>query len=366
MEDPIKITIPLVNANEPEARLAGLHVQEGQKVEEGEAICTLETTKSIVELEAEASGYISGLRYRAGDLVHAGDILAYLVASSEDVAQPGQTGEQGPSQGDLPAGLRISRPALDLAQQHGLDLKRLPVGPMITEGMIKGLLDSDSQSAYSPLEAPFDPHAILIYGCGGHGKKVLALLRALGDYQAAGFVDDGTPQGQQIMGLPVLGGEQTLATLRDGGVRLVANGIGGIGDISVRVKIFQRLAQAGFACPTLVHPQAYVEPSADLSPGVQVFPGAYVGPEAVVGYGAIINTGVIVSHDCRLGSYVNLSPGAVLAGEVQVGDGALIGMGATINLQVKIGAGARIGNGATIKRDVPKKTVVRAGTIWPA
>ena len=117
------------------------------------------------------------------------------------------------------------------------------------------------------------------------------------------------------------------------GVRLAVNAVGGIGDVAVRIKIFQRIAQAGFACPAVVHPTAFVEASAQLSPGVQVFPHAYVGSDVRVGFGSIINTGAIVSHDCILGDYTNLSPGAILAGAVQVGSGALIGMGATINLR---------------------------------
>jgi len=365
MNDAIPITIPLLNANEPEARLAALHVEEGQQVKKGDPICTLETTKSTVDLEAEDSGFVTGLRFQPGDLVRAGEPLAFLAETMRESAKDRQLEGASPPQVKLPPGLRISQPALELARRKGQDLNQLPVGPMITEPMLRDLLAKGSHKGYSQPEAEFDPRSILIYGCGGHGKKILALLRALGGYRVVGFVDDGFPEGEQVMGVTVMGGSQALPELFESGVRLAANAIGGIGDVSVRAKIFQRLAEAGFACPTLVHPQAYVEPTASLSPGVQVFPHAYIGPEASVGYGAIVNTGAIVSHDCSLGSYVNLSPGAILAGEVRVGSGALIGMGATVNLQVQIGAQSRIGNGATIKRDVPEKSVVRAGTIWP-
>jgi sugar O-acyltransferase (sialic acid O-acetyltransferase NeuD family) len=156
-----------------------------------------------------------------------------------------------------------------------------------------------------------------------------------------------------------------LAALSERGLRLAANAVGGVGDIGSRVRVFERILEAGFTCPTLIHPKAFVEPSARLTDGVQVFPHAYVGSDADVGFGVIVNTVSVVSHDCRLEAYANVAPGALLAGGVIVGEGALIGMGVTVNLNVKIGAGARVGNSAVIKQDVPQGMIVHAGAIWP-
>jgi acetyltransferase EpsM len=197
------------------------------------------------------------------------------------------------------------------------------------------------------------------------GKALIDLLRALHTYQIVGIIDDGIAAEQTIMGVPVLGGNERLAGLYARGIRQAVNAVGGIGNIAIRIKVFQILAGAGFGCPAVVHPAAYVENSASLAPGVQVFARAYVGSEARLGFGAIVNTGAIVSHDCVLENYANVSPGALLAGEVKIGAASLVGMGATINLRVSVGAGARIGNGATVKEDVPEKGIVRAGTIWP-
>jgi acetyltransferase EpsM len=210
-----------------------------------------------------------------------------------------------------------------------------------------------------------DIGAIIVYGGGGHGKALIDLLRALHIYRIAGIIDDGMSAGESIMGVPVLGGDELLAGLYAKGIRQAVNAVGGIGNSAVRIKVFQNLAEAGFSCPAVVHPAAYVENSASLAPGVQVFARAYVGSEARLGFGVIINTGAIISHDCVLENFVNISPGALLAGEVQIGAASLVGMGATINLRVSVGAGARIGNGATVKEDVPAKGIVRAGTTWP-
>lgn len=374
----IPVTIPLLNPNEPEALLADLYVAEGQALQAGDLICSLETTKGAGEVTAEAAGYVAGLSFHKGDLVPAGAVLCYLAPAPDwnPAAENPATSPQGARRtektpagsGDLPQGLRITEPALAYARSQGIDLAGLPVGPLVTKGMLKGLTAPATKEAdtAAPAGRPvLDPNGILLYGAGGHGKMLTALLQLQGNYRILGFIDDGLAPGAQVMGLPVLGGSGELARLYQRGIRLAANAVGGIANVEVRIRVFERLAQAGFACPALFHPRALVEPGAMVDAGAQIMAMAYVGSEAQVGFGAIVNTGAIVSHDCRVGEYVAISPGAVLAGGVQVGRAALIGMGVTVNFGVKVGAKARIGNGATVKADVPENTIVRAGTIWP-
>lgn len=360
------VVIPLLNPNEPEAQLAALHVAEGQQVAVGDPLCTLETTKSAAEVEAETDGYIVGLHFAQGDAVKAGEVLCYL--APDPTWQPPQPAQSAVIEDeDVPAGLRITKPALTLARQHEVDLQQLPKGPMVTASMLQELLVEISQPTELPApEKGFDETALIIYGGGGHGKSLIDLVQVLGQYKIVGIVDDGLPKGEAVMGMPVLGGgREALPELYAQGVHLAVNAVGGIGDINSRVEVFARLARAGFTCPAVIHPTAFVEPSAKLSPGVQVLPHAYVGSEATLGFGVIANTGATVSHDCVLGNYANVAPGAMLAGAVEIGERTLIGMGATINLNVKVGVGARIGNGATVKSDVPEGGIVRAGAIWP-
>lgn len=373
MQAPLPVYIPLLNPNEVEVHLADLAIQEGQAVTVGDRLATLETTKATGELLAEAGGYVAGLRLSQGDTAQAGEVLCYLVdAPGVRIEQP-QALEPSVGAGSQPAvpqGVRITRPALALALQLGLDLARLPVGPLLTETAVRGLVKKQAplpllSTVPADLTPPFDPAALVVYGGGGHGKSLIELVRLLGSYRLAGMVDDGLSAGGEVLGVPVLGGGDILAELYGGGVRQAINAVGGIGNLAARIRVFERLAQAGFACPAVIHPTAFVEASASLAPGVQVFPHAYLGSSVRAGLGVIVNTGAIVSHDVILGDFTNISPGAMLAGAVSVGERTLIGMGVTVNLDVKVGAGARIGNGATIKADVPPGGVVRAGAVWP-
>lgn len=363
--NPIEVFVPLLNPNEPEARVAALRVTRGQQVAEGDVLCTLETTKSTVDVVAELEGYVLGLRASVGDMLRAGERLCWLAADAGWQPPETESLEDFPGDDLIPEKLRITKPALALARQADLDLSSLPSGPLVTQETVRQVMAMGRELAYELPEGSFDPQALVIYGGGGHGKSLIDLVRALGDYDLVGVIDDDLVAGTVVMNLPVLGGSEVLATLAERGLRLAANAVGGVGDITSRIRVFERILASGFTCPILVHPRATVEPSARLADGVQVFPNAYVGSEARVSFGAIVNTSAVVSHDCRLDAYVNVAPGALLAGGVTVGEGTLIGMGVTINLDVTVGARARVGNSAVIKQDVPQGAIVRAGAVWP-
>lgn len=365
----IPLKVPLVNPNEEEAVLASLEVVEGGAISQGDRLSVFETTKSTFEMIAEAEGFLVGLMAQVGDALRVGQVWAYVGDSPQarDEKLPPWT---VPIEADanLPESLRISQPALVLARQHGIDLASLPHDRMVTSNMIERMI---SKSVAQPglerwITSPANQERrLLVYGAGGHGRSLVELIRLLPGYQIEGFVDDGYQGGEQVSDLPVFGDGHLLNELFSRGIALAVNGVGGIGNFQQRLDVYLALREAGFFCPSVVHPFAFLEASAVLSDAVQVFPFAYVGSQVQIGYGSIINTGAIVSHDCQLGELSNLSPGATLAGGVMLGERTLIGMRATVNLGVRIGAGARVGNGATVKADVPENGLVPAGAVWP-
>jgi acetyltransferase EpsM len=364
MAEATKITIPLLNPNEPELQLASLDVSEGEQVEAGQLLCTLESTKSTSELYAEVGGYVLGLAARQGDVLRSGTALCWIAAKPDWEPPEVSAAPQAAADG-APEGLRITEPARRLAEDRALDLSTLPVGPLITEGYLQNLLDQ-GQALELDVPLPISKKGeLLLYGGGGHAKSLIELIQLLEGYSIVGVIDDRMKAGTRILDIPVLGPAEALPDLYGQGVRLAVNAVGGVGDVMSRVRIFRRLIEVGFDFPTLVHPTAFIEASAQLAAGVQVFPHAYVGSEARVGFGGIVNTGAVVSHDCALGRYVNVAPSASLAGGVTLGKAVLVGMSVTVNLAVSVGDGARIGNSAVVKADVPAGQVVRAGAIWP-
>jgi len=373
MTDLIALRVPLINANEAEAVFVSIAVVEGQPVSEGDLLATIETTKSTMEIYAEHKGFLVGLIAEIGKTMQTGEVWAYLGESSDaqDNSLPPwieNTETTFTKSGKLDT-VRITDPALKLVQKYNLDIESLSYDGLITTHIVEKLITQQglqsSRTAWK--QAPIDDRSrdLLIYGAGGHGRSLAEMIQLLNADELAGFIDDGYPVGNLVLGIPVLGGREDLKAIFGRGITLAVNGVGGISNPAIRLEVFSLLNDIGFYCPRVIHPTAFLEQTAQLSDGVQVFPFAYVGSQAQIGFGSIINTGAIVSHDCVLGELTNLSPGATLAGDVHIDDGALIGMRATINLGVRIGKSARIGNGATIKADVPDNGVVPAGAVWP-
>jgi len=364
---PTPILVPLLNANEPEARLVEVHIQDGLPVQKGDLLFTIETTKAAADIESPEAGFFRPVA-SAGETLAVGDILAFLTASADEVLDlPKRDPQPASPAGALPATvepgsseLRITLPARALAESLGLDFSTLPRDRLITEAVIRQLTQTSNSAPGRPINSQ-----IVIYGAGGHAKAVMEMARAVGAFRMAGIIDDNAAlTGSSILGIPVLGTREILPQLYEQGLRLAANGVGGIINIGIRISLFELLASYGFAFPVLCHPRATIEASAQLFDGVQVFANAYVGSSAVLREKCMVNTGAIVSHDCEIGSYAHIAPGAMLAGLVQVGAKALVGMGVTTAIGIKIGSGARIGNGAILLADVPERAIVPAGKVW--
>jgi sugar O-acyltransferase (sialic acid O-acetyltransferase NeuD family) len=363
MDEALEVTIPLINPNEPEAQISALPIADGQHVSEGDLLCSVETTKATNDVLAPAPGYVAGLRWEVGARVLSGQRLCWLAQSEGWEPPEDQDAVGGPA--DLPSDLRITQPAAELARQSDLDFADLPTDQLVTEAVVLEILASTRDAAPASAEVDLSSGDLIIYGGGGHGKSLIDLIQVLDSFDIVGIVDDGLPVGEAIMGVAVIGSAHDLPEMRQKGIQLAVNAVGGIGDIGRRIEVFRRLMQAGFAFPSVVHPTAFIEPSAELQRGVQVFPHAYIGSEVQVGFGVIVNTAAVISHDCKLAAYVNIAPGTQLAGGVTVEQGVLVGMGVSVNLNVHIGARAMIGNSAVIKADVPPGQIVRAGQVWP-
>ncbi len=190
-------------------------------------------------------------------------------------------------------------------------------------------------------------------GAGTHAKSVLEAIRSGDRFEVTALVDDdATRAGGRILGVPVVADSSSLPRFQAEDIRHAFVGVGGTRDSGPRRRVFERLREAGFELPEIVHRFASVSEWARVGSGAQVLAAAVVSADAEIGAGAIVNTGAIVEHDCRIGEHAHLAPGVRLAGLVDVGANAHIGIGAVVIEGVRIGAGAFVAAGAVVVRDV--------------
>ena len=195
---------------------------------------------------------------------------------------------------------------------------------------------------------------IVVYGAGGHGREVAALIGALraagADWDLLGFLsDDPRSVGQQVAELPVLGDGEWL---RKNVGTAVALGIGSPVD---RQRVVQRITPLVGAFPVLAHPTSQVMDRVGLEQGAVVFAGAVVSVDAHIGAFAAVNLLASVSHDCRLGPFATLAPRVALAGNTTIEEGVDLGTGALCIPGVRVGAWSVVGAGAVVIRDLPAR-----------
>jgi sugar O-acyltransferase (sialic acid O-acetyltransferase NeuD family) len=203
------------------------------------------------------------------------------------------------------------------------------------------------------------PAKVVLWGGTGQAKVVRPILEHWGARVVAVF-DDTPGLGAPFPDVPVYEGwsgfQRWHAQQGKGDIGFsvtIGNPHG-----SVRLRLHERLENAGLVCVNVVHPTAFVEDNAVLGAGAQLMAGSVVCAEARLGRQCIVNTRASVDHEDILGDGVELAPGATLCGLVHVGARAWICAGATVLPRIRVGEDAVVGAGAVVCRDVPAGATV--------
>lgn len=188
---------------------------------------------------------------------------------------------------------------------------------------------------------------VIVIGAGGHAKVCIELLRAAG--HDVSYCIGSTGSGAPCLDVPVLGGDDHLARLREEGwedafVALGSNGL--------RQRLAALATGLGFRLVNAISPRAVISPTAKIGHGVAVMAGAVINADSVVGHLAIINTLASVDHDGHLGEAVHIAPHCGLAGNVSVGERSFLGVGCKVIPEISIGSDVLVGAGSVIIRNI--------------
>lgn len=193
---------------------------------------------------------------------------------------------------------------------------------------------------------------VIIIGGGGHAKVLIDTL-LLNNINILGIADaDLSQKGNSLLGITVIGGDDAVFKHGFKKIQLV-NGIGSVGLLIKRQRVFDKFKDKGFTFTSVIHPSAVVASDAEICEGAQIMAGAIIQPGSRIGRNTIVNTKASVDHDCIIGDHVHIAPGVTLSGGVTVGAGTHIGTGATVIHGVCIGRGSVVGAGTLVLRDVP-------------
>lgn len=167
---PIPVIMPKMEMAQETATIVEWLKQEGEHVEKGEPLLAIETDKVSVDVESPATGTLTGIRAKAGDVVPVTETIAYILQPGESLpleetaaesgAQPPKTfTEQELAEGQEPAAISTSPTSSEplstaatpvarrLAEAYGLDL-----GSVIGTGRGGRITKADVEAALAAQE----------------------------------------------------------------------------------------------------------------------------------------------------------------------------------------------------------------------
>jgi pyruvate dehydrogenase E2 component (dihydrolipoamide acetyltransferase) len=153
----VQIVMPALGMAQETGKLVNWLKREGDGVNQGEPLMEIETDKATMEIEAPASGILSGLSAQPGDDIPVGRTIGLILAPGENLP------ERAPAETAAP--VTASPVARRMAEEHGLDLKAVkPNGGRIGKTEVSAYLAAGPAAAapVQPLDlrlAPASPKA---------------------------------------------------------------------------------------------------------------------------------------------------------------------------------------------------------------
>ena len=87
----ISVVMPALELTQETGKLVSWRKKEGEAVAKGETLMEVETDKAVVEVEAQADGFLAGVNAKDGEVIAVGTTIAWIVAKGEAPPQSEST-----------------------------------------------------------------------------------------------------------------------------------------------------------------------------------------------------------------------------------------------------------------------------------
>lgn len=161
--------------------------------------------------------------------------------------------------------------------------------------------------------------SLLILGAGGFGQMVKETAGMLG-YAPVMFLDDAAK------GADVAGKCCDYHALRE----TFDTAVAAFGNSDMRLTWTDKLLQAGYAVPALIHPSAVVSPSAVIGPGCFIMQRAVVNTHTRIERAVLVNSGAVVDHDTTVGAGAHVGLGSVVKAYCAIAPGRKVEAGEVV------------------------------------
>ena len=195
---------------------------------------------------------------------------------------------------------------------------------------------------------------LILVGGGGHCKSVIDVAESAG-YTILGVLDMPEDIGKEILSTKVIGTDNDIPQYVDKAEFVIT--VGFIKNPAVRIKLFNKVKEAGGKLATLIASTAHVSQYATIGEGTVVMHQAFVNAGAQVGSNVILNTFTNIEHDAVIGDQCHISTGTMVNGDCKVGNNCFIGSQSVLANGVTIGDDIIVGAGSLVRKSIKEKGI---------
>lgn len=195
---------------------------------------------------------------------------------------------------------------------------------------------------------------LILIGGGGHCKSVIEVAESAG-YSILGVLDMPEEVGKEILSTKVIGTDDDIPAYVDKAEFVIT--VGFIKNPAVRIKLFNKVKEAGGKLATLIASTAHVSQYATIGEGTVVMHQAFVNAGAQVGSNVILNTFTNIEHDAVIGDQCHISTGTMVNGDCKVGNNCFIGSQSVLSNGVAIGDDIIVGAGSLVRKSIKEKGI---------
>ena len=174
---------------------------------------------------------------------------------------------------------------------------------------------------------------LILIGGGGHCKSVIDVAESAG-YNILGVLDMPEDVGKELLSTKVIGTDDDIPSYVNKAEFVVT--VGFIKNPATRIKLYNKVKEAGGKLATIVASSAYVSKYAEIGEGTVIMHQAVVNADVKIGKGCIINTFANIEHDVKIGDYCHISTGSMINGGANIADHIFVGSQSVLNQGVKI------------------------------
>lgn len=202
---------------------------------------------------------------------------------------------------------------------------------------------------------------LILVGGGGHCKSVIEVAESAG-YEIRGILDMSEAVGKEVLpGHKVIGTDDEIPQYVDECDFVIT--VGFIKNPDLRIKLYNRVKDAGGKLATIVAATAHVSKYAIVSDGSVIMHNALVNADAKIGENCIINTFVNIEHDAEIGNHCHISTGTMVNGGCKIGDNCFVGSQAVCANYIEIGSDIIIGAGSVVRKSIRTKGIYAGNPV---